>query len=158
MASKLVMVGLYAEMLKFGRKPDLTKPTLDHQLTLSGALAAAKGHNLTEIGYDLTFGEARALFAVQSLLHDTSYKGNQPPQRLSGNTGCRFTGDLPWLIVPISDYLDAYGVSKRTTKRGKSEYTSAGRTSALHAIDALAARQVIHAYDRKTYGGGPMKT
>ena len=94
---------------------------------------------------------------MQSLLHNTDYKGNQPPKRIDPTNGYRFTQELPWLIVPISDYLEAYGVSKKTSKRGKSEYSSAGRKSALDALDTLAKRQLVHAYDRNSYGSGLTK-
>ena len=106
---------------------------------------------ITDIGYDLSYGEARALFSVQRLLDETDYKGNQAPLTLRLGNGYQYYGDLPRLRIPISDYLHAYGVNQKNSTRGKIEFTTGGRESALNALRSLSNRSLLHAYDRRTY-------
>jgi len=151
MPNKLVKVGLHAELLKFGVTPDPTKPELKDRLVDQTALAAAMSHGITEIGYDLSFGEARSLFAVQTLLDETDYKGNQPPSTLPSKNGYQYTGEVPRLKISIADYLHAYGVTQKNSARGKLEFTSGGRAAAMDALRSLANRHFLHAYDRRVY-------
>ena len=154
MPNNLIRVGLHAELLKFGVKPDPTKPELNDRLVDPVARNTALSSGITEIGYDLSFGEARGLFAVQCLLDETDYEGNQPPSRLPSCNGYQYSGDLPRLKVSIADYLHAYGVTRKTSSRGKIEFTTGGREAALDALESLADRNFLHAYDRTVYSGG----
>jgi hypothetical protein len=154
MPNKLIRVGLHAELMKFGRIPDPRKPALADQLSTQDALSAARSARISEVGYDLSFGESRALFAVQALLDATDYKGNQPPMQLPSGNGYQFAMDLPWLKVPVSDYLSAYGVSKKKSARGKAEFTSGGREAALEGLRCLADKPRLHAYDRRIFENG----
>ena len=151
MPNNLVKVGLHAELLKFGVTPDPTKPELKDRLVDQVALKAALSSGITEIGYDLSYGEARALFAVQMILDETDYKGNQPPSTLPTGNGYQYDGELPLLRIPIADYLHAYGVTQNTSKRGKAEFTTGGRAAAMDALRSIANRPFLHAYDRRVY-------
>ena len=154
MPNNLVRVGLHVEQLKFGSRPDSTKPGLKDRLEDPKALLVAMNSGITEIGYALSYGQARALFAVQFLLDATDYKGNQPPLKLPSGNGYQYDGDLPWLRIPIAGYLHAYGVTQKPNKRKNLEFTTGGREAAMDALRSLANRPLLHAYDRTVYQNG----
>jgi hypothetical protein len=124
----LVKVSIHSEVQKFGRRPDKTRTETTSGLVLSTA-------------------ENRALTAVQLLLTETDYKGNEKHVRMSG-----YSGDIPVLSIATAEYLNAYGVSKHVTARGKLEFSGAGRSVALRALEQLAARQHHMVYERKRDG------
>lgn len=54
--------------------------------------------------------------------------------------------------MPASEYLTAYGVSKRRSRRGKAEFTSGGREAAHDRVEFLAEKPRLHTYERKVFG------
>ena len=155
---EFIKVALHSEKLKFGRKPQGTQMDV-FELLDGGAgksLAAreqdkadARDHGLTVIGLDYSLAQSKALHAIQTLLYHTNYEGNMPQRHIQdGNNVFAFTGTLPVLRFAVPEYLDAYGVTKYETKRGKQEYASAERAEALHALADLA-KPVIMVYDRR---------
>ena len=74
-------------------------------------------NNLDKIGAELSVPEQRALGATLELLHNTgAYR--RADERLEA--GKRVTGEE--LVVPLQDYLRAYGLDKTVTGRGKLDY------------------------------------
>lgn len=128
---------MHAEMQILGRKPDPTKPEITDMVEKEETKKAIKEHNIETAGLALSYTEGRALFAVQKLLDQTDYKGNTKP---------RF--ELPGLQVNSSEFLDAYGVKKYATKRGKTEWSGSERDTAINALERLATKQFLFVYDR----------
>jgi hypothetical protein len=100
------------------------------------------GRKGESFGISLSYAESRALFAVQKLLDKANYKGNGLPVPYNGMT-------LPRLNVRIADYLNAYGVTKRETNRGASEFSSEGRRVAMAALHSLGEREFHLEYERR---------
>jgi hypothetical protein len=132
--NKQIRVSLHAEMQKFGTKPDPTQ-AIDRS-----------------IGLDLTYTEARALFAVQKMLDETNYKGNTTPVSFKDEKDWMYNGQLPCLKISTSEYLDAYGVVKHKTKRNKMEYSGSERTTATDALSRLAGKEFYFQYERIIWG------
>ena len=147
MPNKLVRVSIHIEQLKYGKVPDLQKPTLKDQLSNDAVLKQAESLNLDQIGLHLTYPENRALFAVQTLLDATDYKGNTAPISLNGSKD--FPDTVPSLDISTTDYLDAYGVKYKKSNRRKMEYSVPGRRSALAALDSLSKKRHLIVYERK---------
>ena len=63
-------------------------------------------YGINEIGAMLSVSERKALHTIQTLYSETNYEGNQRGGKLR---------------IKISDYLETYGVNKKTTKRGFKE-------------------------------------
>lgn len=79
--------------------------------------------NIIVIGLNLSVSERVALHAIQALFTRTNYEGNTGDGRLK---------------CSVTDYLEAYGLSKKLTKRGKMEYHAGERQRALKALDTLS--------------------
>ena len=134
MPGDLIKSASHLQTLKFGTTPDPTKSGIQNQLIVEEAIE--KGIN--NVGINLTYLVNRALFAVQKLFDKTDYKGNALPK-----------GSLPRLVVPISEYLDAFGARKSRTARGKMEYSSEVRKSAVDALQQLSEIPHLITYERK---------
>ena len=155
---EFVKVALHGEKMKFGHKPEGAQQIDVFDLLDSGTgkdlqmreedKARARELNLTVIGLDFSLAKSKALYAVQTLLSRTNYKGNMPQRYVKdpGNVFA-FTGTLPLLKFTIAEYLDAYGVTKYQSKRGKMEYSSGEREEAIRALRDLE-KPVIMVYDR----------
>ncbi len=157
-AQEFIKVTLHSEKLKFGHKPSRTGQIDVFDLLDSGegkSIEAreedkelAREQGLTVIGLDFSLAQNKALHAVQTLLSRTDYQGNMPQRYISDpNNVFAFTGTLPVLKFSVSEYLDAFGVTKYQTKRGKMEYASAEREEALKALRDLE-KPVIMVYNR----------
>lgn len=155
---EFVKVALHGEKMKFGHKPEAAEQIDVFDLLDAGAgkdiqmreedKERAREHNLTVIGLDFSLSQSKALYAVQTLLSRTDYKGNMPQRYVKDpNNVFAYTGTLPVLKFTIAEYLDAYGVTKYLTRRGKMEYSSGEREEALRAL-RLLEKPVIMVYDR----------
>ncbi len=151
MPNKTVNVGLHLEILKLGSAPDLTKPTLEDNVKSSAVIASARKNYITRVGVELSYAENRALFAVQKLLDETGFKGNARPLKLPHGNPYHSKKSVPVLNVKIAEYLNAYGVRKTKTGRGKNEYSAQGRRSALAALESLAKKKFLLVYKREQY-------
>ncbi len=149
MGSNLIRCGLHLEIQKYGKAIDPTRPHLEDQLESNVVARDASTRGFVRVGMDLSFAENRALFAVQHLLDETDYRGNIRPAK--AGPAYHFQGELPRLEVPIYKYLHAYGVKQKQSKRGKLEFNSKSRESALGALRSLGGKEFLMAYDRK-YG------
>lgn len=81
-------------------------------------------NNITEVGANLSVSERTALHSLQKLF---SHRDYQNP-----------------IVFTVTDYLDAYGVSKKKSARGFFEYSAKGRLDALKALQALEKPIFIH--------------
>jgi hypothetical protein len=110
--------------MKFGTVPkDLITEIQDQRV-----LQAALQREINEIGIRFLYTENRALFAVQSLLDANNYP--------------------PVLQVQVTDYLEAFGVTKSKSRRNRMEYHSASRQAALEALLRLGEISHLIAFNK----------
>jgi len=145
--ASLVKVGLHTELQKFGHRPP------SKQLGLFDSLLDETKKEITEksievIGLDISQAQNRALFAIQKLFTETSYKGNIPG-REEDSRAFHFKGYLPALEFSPAQYLEAFGLTKHKTARGWEEYSGDDRRDALRALIDLAKQSFILVYKRK---------
>lgn len=89
-------------------------------------------NNLDKIGAELTVPEQRALGATLELLHNTGAYRRADEQLEAGK---RVTGEE--LVVPLQDYLQAYGLDKTINNRGHTSYSGKEVTDAIQGIKDL---------------------
>jgi hypothetical protein len=87
--------------------------------------------NVESFGLSLTLREYNALFALQALLTKHGYKENR-------------------LVFTPSEYLEAYGLKRKTTGREKQEFFGVERQSAIQALRSLAEKRVFLWYQIPT--------
>jgi hypothetical protein len=123
----------------FKDKPDITK-----EIETQG---------IKTVGLDLSKAENVALFALQKLLYQSRFKGNNPPNELISFSpwakGHEPIPEVPRLSFSPAEYFEAYGVTKFKTGRGFMEYSKAESQAALRALASLATRSLIIKYERK---------
>lgn len=143
----LVKTSLHTEMQKFGEKPKPALPLFD---SLDAEMKKdVTAYNISVIGIDNTASQNQALFAIQKLLTETNYRGNMSGQQMDRRNGFLYQGYLPCLRVPTGQYLDAYGVKKYQTERGKEEYSGQARREALQALKDLNDKRYLFFYERR---------
>lgn len=156
-SKNLVKTSLRLELQKFGKKPK-TKMGDFHELyqTLDEQTKkAVSEYNINVIGIENTQAQNQALFAVQKLLNNTNYKGNiTGTNLLSEENAFKFSGYLPSINFTKTEFLEAYGVRKKVTNRGKSEYNSNERNEALKALKELSQKRYLFYYSRKYWKDG----
>ncbi len=115
-----VRVGLHATNVKFGE--------------------VRKDGTYNKDGIELSLAEHKALFAIQKLLDKTNYEGNAPSVQLKDpDSPFKYLGKLPRITFTPGEYLEAFGLEKRQTKRGFMEYSSSERSAALDALGSQGA-------------------
>ena len=145
-AAPLVKAGLHIENQKWGHRP---KP---YQQSLFDGLSDDVSKDIQEksisvIGIDITQAQNQALHAIQALLTKTNYRGNVKGGDII-DAGFKFSGYLPAIGFTPAEYLEAYGVEKILTGRGKEEFNTRERTRALQALVELAKKQFLFVYNR----------
>jgi len=140
----LVKTSLHTELQKFGHKPDQKQPGLFDRF-LDDTRKEIEKKDVDVIGIDITPAQEQALFGLQTLLTRTNYKGNLPGEMID-DRGFKFKGHLPALEFTPAQYLEAYGLKKSLTGRGKEEYDGKDRAEALQALVDLAKKQVLFVY------------
>lgn len=137
---------MYLEQQKF------LKPKTVSQLYFKELREEPDPATIETYGLDLGVGQARALAAVQWLLYNTGFKGNEAHKTVTYSKV--FKQDsliLPVLKVTPSEYFEAYGLEK-TDVGGKEAYPSGPRREALEDLNSLSEpRQII--YERKRQDG-----
>lgn len=139
-----VKASLHTELQKFGHKPDPRQPGLFDRF-LDDTRKEIEKKDVDVIGIDITPAQEQALFGLQTLLTRTNYKGNLPGEMID-DRGFKFKGHLPALEFTPAQYLEAYGLKKSLTGRGKEEYDGKDRAEALQALVDLAKKQVLFVY------------
>ncbi|MFN4150939.1 MAG: hypothetical protein ACK4IX_08335, partial [Candidatus Sericytochromatia bacterium] len=159
--TQLIKTSLHTELQKFGKKPkkysssvmDLLSPPIEDEVSLD-----ISQYRIEVIGIDNTKSQNQALFAIQKLLHSTNYKGNTEGKNLDkDDNSFKFMGYLPIIQFTPSEYLEAYGVSKKQTSRGKFEFNSNERSEALKALRELSEKKYLFHYTRKYWKDGKEK-
>ncbi|MFZ0565789.1 MAG: virulence factor, partial [Chlamydiales bacterium] len=95
-----------------------------------------------------------ALNAIQKILQETKYKGNVPGTELDGQNNFKFTGYLPRIRMSRAQYLDAYGVKKHESSRGKWEFSGKEVEEALSALKDLHTQNHLIISRRKRWENG----
>jgi len=147
----LIKASLHTERQKFGQKPTPAQRSLFDLLDVEDKKKAVDYGIEQVIGIDLTHAQSQALFAIQKLLEETNYKGNLPAEKLDGLNRFRFWGELPSLKFLPAQYLEAYGVKKYETSRGKYEFSGEERKDALRALIDLAKKPHFFVYKRHSW-------
>lgn len=145
----LVKISLHSELQKFNKKPDQYYNSVVDSVSDQRVKEAVIKYEIQVIGIDNTQSQNRALFAIQKLLNETNYKGNIAGKRLNGHNSFSFDGYLPSLKFTPAQYLDAYGVTKYKTSRGKQEFSGEERRVALKALKDLHDKKYLLNYTRK---------
>jgi hypothetical protein len=104
-------------------------------------------HNLDKIGAELTVTQQRALGATLELLHNTGAYRRADEQLEAGQ---RVTGEE--LVIPLQDYLRAYGLEKVINNRGHTDYRGAEVTLAIQGLKELTT-PVMQVWGLKNGGG-----
>lgn len=104
-------------------------------------------HNLDKIGAELSVTQQRALGATLELLHNTGAYRRADEQLEAGQ---RVTGEE--LVVPLQDYLRAYGLDKTINNRGHTDYRGAEVTLAIQGLKELTT-PVMQVWGLKNGGG-----
>jgi len=145
----LVKAGLHTELQKFGSKPKTAQESLFDMLDPDSKKSYTDG-GLEVVGVDITIAQNKALYAIQTLFSKTDYKGNLPSKQLRrGDNTFGYEGAIPVLRFTPSEYLEAFGVTKRETGRGFQEYNANERLEALHALRELGVKPFLFVYERK---------
>jgi hypothetical protein len=146
----LVKIGLYSELQKFGKRSE--KETELYNSLNNEEKKKAENYKISVIGIDHTVAQNTALFAVQKIFSSTSYKGNVKGINVEDYSNVfAYRGFLPAIQMTPAQYLEAYGVEKKKSKRGKMEFNPKERKDALQALRDLAEKQYIFCYERKYY-------
>lgn len=155
--NKLIKTSLHTELQKFGKKPKKYQSSIFDMLDPidEETKKDITGYQINVVGIENTQAQNQALFAIQKLLDQTGYKGNIKGNQLnSDDNSFKFNGTLPYLKFTFSDYLEAYGVNKKKTSRGKMEYNSNERSESIKALNELSQKKYIFYYARKYWKDG----
>lgn len=148
-----VRSGLHVEMQKFGEKPKPAQTSLFEMLDKETQELAVK-HNVEMVGIDATLAQNKALHAIQKLFTATNYEGNTKGKDIKKSNPFEFKGYLPSLRMTLPEFLDAYGVTKKKTSRGKEEYNRNEREEAVQALKDLHKNNYLFYYERVYFKDG----
>lgn len=97
-----------------------------------------------KIGLDFSYGQQKALYAIQKLFSATQYRGTEAPDIIH-DTSTDYRGPLPKMQTTKAAYFDAYGVPKYESKRGWMEYNRAERDLAWkHLLELTAPVRMLY--------------
>jgi len=154
LGTAMVKSSLHLEGQRFGRAPALAQTSLFDETAIMQERAK---WGIEVVGIDATKAQENALFALQRLFSEIGYQGNEPGRELDHSIRAnpfKFTGTTPTLKFTPAQYLEAYGVSKTETGRGKREFSVAERTEALQALRDLADKRYLLYYERRYWVDG----
>ena len=141
----IIKSSMHLESLKHGRKPDPQMKLPFHE----------DGKPPIEvIGLNLEKKHYHALNAIQKILQETKYRGNAPGTELDGQNSFKFKGYLPRIRMSRVQYLDAYGVKKHESSRGKWEFSGKEVEEALSALKDLHTQNHLIISRRKRWENG----
>jgi hypothetical protein len=104
-------------------------------------------NNLDTIGAELSVTQQRALGATLELLHNTGAYRRADEQLEAGQ---RVSTEE--LVVPLQDYLKAYGLDKTINSRGWTDYSGKEVTDAISGLVGLT-KPVMQVWGLKNGGG-----
>ncbi len=148
-AAPLVKASLRVEIQKWGHKPGPNQLRLFDKLQ-DETKKEIKDKSIEVIGIDITQAQNQALHAIQALLTKTNYMGNIEGKEME-DRGFMFSGYLPALEFTPAEYLEAFGLQKYRSERGKEEYSGESRAQALGALVDLAKKSYLFVYKRRYY-------
>lgn len=97
-----------------------------------------------KIGLDFSYGQRKALFAIQKLFSATQYRGTETPDIIH-DTSTDYRGPLPRMQTTKVAFFDAFGVPKRKSGRGWMEYDRAERDLAWkHLLELTAPVKMLY--------------
>lgn len=155
--NRMIKASLHTELQKFGRKDAKNISSVMKMITENDEdfKNELDKYRIDVIGIDMTKSQNQSLFAIQNLLHENNYKGNTKPIEMKKETNSfKFMGNLPVIRFTPSKYLEAFGVSKKLSKREKMEYLANERTEALKALDELSQKKYLFHYKKKYWKDG----
>ncbi len=131
---------MHMELQKFGHRDRARQLLLSEIIPADETELEAK---VQETGLDLSVSELRAIDALQLLLEETDYQGNEPGGEIIRSEAFKYEGLVPKLRVTFSEYLEAYGL-----QRSSSGFSRAQRDEAMQALDSLTEPRTV-AYSRR---------
>ncbi len=148
MATECIRISIHSSALAFGHIPDPRKPALSDIVTSEKVLADAAKLGIATIGFNLSYAQRKALFAVQLLLDRTDFKGNANPVKSKQPDVYFYYDVLPVLEVKLADYLRAYGLQVKDRGRGKQEFSPQARRVAITALESLSTQRFLLVYEK----------
>ena len=146
MEEKYFQASMHLQLQKTGRNQMDTQQIIN---SLAGHQEYEQIQALNVVGLDLNIMQNQALYAIQYLLSETNYKGNQ----LSYHSSSKEFGqiDHPVLQFSPADYYKAFGLNKHQTKSGYEQFLGGDCKQAMNALRSLYNRQFIISFDHKTF-------
>lgn len=149
-AGEIVRTSLHLERQKVGYERPGVKEAFNQLSSFDKSRFAGYKFELT--GIDFTIHQMRAVLAIQKLLDKTKYKGNEAGRSVTQlNNPFKFEGVVPRIGFDIPEYLEAYGVNKKETSRGKLEYESSERRAAIGALFELHEKKFLLYMEKKQW-------
>ncbi len=150
----IVKVSLHSQLQKQGKnKPaqntifDIIESETDTK-NKEELLQQKDEYRIEVVGLDLSKSQEKALFAIQTMLNNTDYKGNMAGKEIHSKA-MSFDGHLPSLRFTPSEYLEKFGVNKKDYGRGYLEFVSNERDEALKALRDLSQKRFLMFYTKK---------
>ncbi len=150
----MVRVSLHSQLQKQGNRKYPANSIFDiinaetSEINREELLSKKQEYKIEVVGLDLSKSQEKAMFAIQSILSRTNYKGNDKGKQIS-SVSMNYQGFLPSVKFTPAEYLDLYGVTKYKSGRGYMEYSSGERSEALNALKDLAMNRYLIIYERK---------
>ncbi|MBT7094640.1 MAG: hypothetical protein HN936_15435 [Bacteroidetes bacterium] len=138
---KTIRAGLHLQKRKIGRSKEETKGIIEGML--------GKDSTIEVEGLDLTPLQYRAVHAIQTLLHQTDYEGNEKSKVLSIDQ-FHMAAYYPILKIKPAEYYQAFGCKKYEYK-GRNQYSSNEKSQAMAALRGLYEERFILYYWKKIF-------
>ena len=141
MKEKTIRAGLHIQKIKIGRPPEETKEIIK-KVDGDESLIEVEGLDLTPLQY-------RAVHAIQTLLHQTDYKGHVTTKKIDIEP-FHMEVHMPILKIRPADYLEAFGCQKKENN-GRRQYSSNEKQQAMDVLKSLYEKRYILYYRKKIF-------
>ena len=141
---KTIRAGLHLQKRKIGRSKEETKGIIERVL--------GKDVSIETEGLDLSPLQYRAIHAIQTLLHETDYKGNVESQEIYIDE-FHMIAYWPKLKIKPAEYYAAFGC-KKYNYNGRNQFSSNEKNQAMKALESLFKERFILYYTKKDYPNG----
>jgi hypothetical protein len=138
---KTIRAGLHLQKRKIGRSKEETKGIIERIL--------GKDVSVETEGLDLTPLQYRAVHAIQTLLHQTDYKGNVKSQETNIDE-FHMISYWPLLKIKPTEFYAAFGC-KKYNYNGRNQYSSNEKNQAMKALRSLYTERFILYYRKKIF-------